>query len=79
LAAVAVEARLNPLQAPELTNREGAMALNGVYLVDDTASDEFAATVAALREEYADGGVEIELTGPWPPYNFVNSSSEVGR
>ena len=79
LAAVAVEAKLNPLQPRELTNRDERMLLNGVYLVDDRASSEFADVAAALQSEYAADGVELELTGPWPPYNFVNDASEVGR
>jgi hypothetical protein len=79
LGGLAVEARMNPLQPRELSNHEGHMLLNGVYLVDDVASEEFSAIVAALREEYDPRGLDVELTGPWPPYNFVNSSRELGR
>jgi hypothetical protein len=79
LSALSVEAKLNPLQPRELTNRDGRMILNGVYLVDDGRSDEFSAHVGGLADEYAGYGLEVELTGPWPPYNFVNDSTEVGR
>ena len=79
LSAVSVEARLNPLQPRELTDHEGAMLLNGVYLVDDSAADGFSAEVDLLREQERGHGLEVELTGPWPPYNFVNSSDEVGE
>jgi hypothetical protein len=79
LSAASVEARLNPLQPPELTNREEQMALNGVYLVEDAEGETFNAAVEELQREYGPRGAELELTGPWPPYNFVNSSSEVGR
>jgi hypothetical protein len=79
LSAASVEARLNPLQPPELTNREEQMALNGVYLVEDADGETFNAAVEELQNEYGPLGAELELTGPWPPYNFVNSSSEVGR
>jgi len=78
LAAVAREALVNPLQGRELTGREDDMALNGVYLVDD---DEVA-RLRAAAEEVADAapeGLSFELTGPWPPYNFVKRSVEAAR
>ena len=76
LAALSVEALSNPLQPSEATGHSGQMVLNGVYLVDDAATDEFHAAVVALSEAYAPAGFEIEPTGPWPPYNFVKSSIE---
>jgi hypothetical protein len=79
LAALAVEAKLNPVQPRELTKREEQMLLNGVYLVEDRASSEFASAAGALQAEYEAEGIELELTGPWPPYNFVNDAREVGR
>jgi hypothetical protein len=78
LAAVSVEARVNPLQPPELSGHEGAMLMNGVYLVENEGEREFRAELGALREEYAAEGVDVVITGPWPPYNFVNSSQEAG-
>ncbi|HEX3509991.1 MAG TPA: GvpL/GvpF family gas vesicle protein [Solirubrobacteraceae bacterium] len=78
LSAAATEARVNPLQPPELSEHDGTMLMNGVYLVDDDESDTFQEEVAALREEHAQRGIDVVLTGPWPPYNFVNSSEEAG-
>ena len=78
IAAVAVEARVNPLQPPELSEHEGAMVMNGVYLVDNDAVEAFSAEVTRLQEECVAEGVDVVLTGPWPPYNFVNSSQEAG-
>jgi len=48
-------------------------------LVEDAVSDEFTAAVAALKDELRGDGFDVQLTGPWPPYNFVNSSAELGR
>jgi hypothetical protein len=76
LAELAVEARTNPLQPPELAEHEGTMLMNGVYLVDDDAADEFRLVVSTLRGEWAREDVEIVLTGPWPPYNFVHAARE---
>jgi hypothetical protein len=79
LAAVASEALLNPLQRPELSGHEGEMFLNGVYLVSDAEAPAFRAAVGALADEFDRRAVEIDLTGPWPAYNFVKSSIEAAR
>lgn len=76
LARLAVEALRNPLQRPEVTGHSGQMVLNGVYLLDDAATDEFHAAVGALAEDHGSLGVDLQVTGPWPPYNFVTSSIE---
>lgn len=79
LAQAAVEAKLNPVQPPELTGRDEPMVFNGVYLVDDVALEDFTSTFRALESDFAEKGLELELTGPWTPYNFVNSPTEMGR
>lgn len=76
LSVLSVEALSNPLQRPEAAGHEGQMVLNGVYLLDDDATDEFHATVAGLTDRYGSRGFDFEATGPWPPYNFVKSSIE---
>jgi hypothetical protein len=79
VAAQAVEALLNPLQNPEVSGHTGDMLLNGVYLVDDRVSAELHSVIAALASKYEPRGVRVELTGPWPPYNFVKGSIEAAR
>lgn len=79
LAGAASEALLNPLQHSEVSGHEGDMLLNGVYLIEDDAVAGFSALVDRLAEEYRPLGVSVELTGPWPPYNFVKSSIESAR
>ena len=71
LAAHAQEARANRPQRPELSGRRERMILNGVYLVAVDRQDAFAGAVDALRRVYESHGVLLELTGPWPPYNFA--------
>ena len=56
-------------QRPEVSGREEEMVLNGAYLVADRSRFEHA--LAGLARERREEGVELELTGPWPPYNFV--------
>lgn len=76
LSGLAVEALRNPLQRPEASGHSGQMALNGVYLLDDAANEGLHACVATLTREYGLLGCDLEVTGPWPPYNFVKSSIE---
>ena len=59
------------LQRRELSGRDAEMVFNGSYLVADTT--RFAEALAAA----APAGFDVELTGPWPPYNFV--PEELGR
>jgi hypothetical protein len=47
------------------------MLLNAAYLVDADRVGELRALVAELEDRHAAVGARIELTGPWPPYNFV--------
>jgi Gas vesicle synthesis protein GvpL/GvpF len=70
LADAAEDARANPPQPPELSGRTDEMLLNGAYLVrrDD---GRLADAVAELESRYGSHGVTYEVTGPWPPYNFV--------
>jgi hypothetical protein len=79
VAAQAVEALLNPLQNPEVSGHSGDMLLNGVYLIDDRAAGEFHRAVEEIATEYERRGARVELTGPWPPYNFVKGSIEAAR
>lgn len=57
------------LQKPELSGRDDEMVFNGAYLV--SGRGRFARELDALREEHRANGLDLELTGPWPPYNFV--------
>jgi Gas vesicle synthesis protein GvpL/GvpF len=79
LARCASEALLNPLQRREVSGHEGDMLLNGVYLVEDESVEQLRLLVADLGEDYRGRGVSVQLTGPWPAYNFVKSSIESAR
>jgi hypothetical protein len=58
-------------QPRELSGRSGDMVLNGAYLVDRARVEEFRAAAAGLGERQRELGLALEVTGPWPPYNFV--------
>lgn len=70
LLAVAEEGVTNRPQARELSGSHREMVLNGAYLVD--AGDEsLYAELEQLRSENPD--LVLEVTGPWAPYNFVDT------
>jgi gas vesicle protein GvpL/GvpF len=81
LSAVAPEIKLNPA-TQELTNHQ--MVLNAALLVNKTSVSTLADAVVALRQEYVPHGLQFELVGPFPPYNFSElptraERSETGR
>lgn len=72
---VARQAHLNPVQRPEAHGRAGEMLLNGAYLVDRDRVNEISTSVELLQDRWSPRGFAVELTGPWPPYNFVSESA----
>jgi Gas vesicle synthesis protein GvpL/GvpF len=70
VAALATDARLHPPTSRELGGYEGEMVLNGAYLVPVEQTDALRERVASLAERHGRDGLKVELTGPWPPYNF---------
>jgi hypothetical protein len=67
----ALDARTSPPQNRELSGHEGEMVLNAAYLIERERTEELRALIAELEEHHRGLGARIELTGPWPPYNFV--------
>jgi Gas vesicle synthesis protein GvpL/GvpF len=68
---------INPPQRPEVHGRELTMLLNGAYLIERDRTSELSEAVEVLHEEWHSLGFTIELTGPWPPYNFVSGAAGV--
>jgi hypothetical protein len=67
----AIDARTRPPQNRELSGHEGEMVLNAAYLIERERTGELHEIVAELEEHHRGLGARIELSGPWPPYNFV--------
>jgi hypothetical protein len=67
----ATDAVVNPPQNPELSGHEGDMLLNAAYLVEEEKVERLHELVGELHERHRELGAQLELTGPWPPYNFV--------
>jgi hypothetical protein len=71
LQAAASDAVLNPPQNRDLSGHEGEMLLNGAYLVETPKLGRLRELVDELQDRHRGLGVRLELTGPWPPYNFM--------
>jgi hypothetical protein len=72
----AAAATFLPPQDPELSRRPGRMILNGAYLVHRSRARAFATAAAELRERHRGSGLDLDVSGPWAPYNFVGPTSE---
>ena len=70
----AAEARLHPPQSPQLSGDKRPMMLNAAYLVDADDGAGFASEVAAAADEHPE--LDLNLTGPWPPYSFAGDEDE---
>jgi hypothetical protein len=71
LCSVASDGLVVPPQRPEASGHSGDMILNGVYLVQDAARAKFDQELHELQAQFGELGMELELSGPWPAYNFV--------
>ncbi|OBA82139.1 gas vesicle protein GvpFL [Mycobacterium sp. 1164966.3] len=68
----AVDGKRKPASDRRLSGREGWTVLNGTYLVAKDEVDAFRAAVATIERNTP--GIELEITGPWPPYSFAGDA-----
>ncbi|MEU6040385.1 GvpL/GvpF family gas vesicle protein [Actinomadura sp. NPDC047616] len=72
--------RRHPPQDQRLSGHAGVPVLNMAYLLDDEHTKEFLDTARRADAELT--GVDVEVTGPWPPYSFIDTTdtgAEGGR
>jgi Gas vesicle synthesis protein GvpL/GvpF len=67
----AYEAKLNKTLPQKLTAKKKEMILNTVYLIEKEKVARFCQRGKRLIEKYASMGLELEISGPWPPYSFT--------
>lgn len=70
----AAAARLRVLK--DESAEHGDVAARLAFLVQRERFEEFRAAAERLAAEYAPLGFRLELTGPWPAYNFVAPGGE---
>lgn len=74
LSAHAADTRVLPVQGN--AGRDQEVVFNWAFLVLDAQVEAFRAAARREREEYTSQGLTLDLTGPWPPYNFRPSLDE---
>jgi hypothetical protein len=70
---LAVDGVVNRPQPRELTGRSEEMILNAAYLVPDD-DQSLIGEVAALDAGLRPFAIALEVTGPWPAHNFVDTA-----
>jgi len=63
--------RINNLLPKNLTGRNDDMILNAAFLVSKDKVGEFVNTSNILWKEQKITGFNVVLTGPWPPFSFI--------
>ena len=53
------------------TTEHGELKAKFSFLIKRSGFDEFRNAAEALAQEHQAAGVRLELTGPWPAYNFL--------
>jgi Gas vesicle synthesis protein GvpL/GvpF len=71
LAAIARDVRQRPLTAVAASGSR--LLLDAAFLVPRTRERRFRAAVARQSRRLAPEGYAVHLSGPWPPYSFVES------
>jgi hypothetical protein len=56
----------------------GDLVAKLAFLVAHTRFEEFSRAAERLAQEYAAPGFKLELTGPWPAYNFATDPENFG-
>jgi hypothetical protein len=54
----------------------GRMAAKLAFLVERARFNEFRAEAERLAQRHAQAGFTLEMTGPWPAYNFTSETGE---
>lgn len=67
----AYEAKLNKTIPQQWTDNKKEMILNAAYLVEREMQAPFCSQGQRLRERCAGLGLDLEVSGPWPPYSFT--------
>jgi hypothetical protein len=72
LTRAATHSVVNPPQDEALSGRKEPMLLNSAHLVPQVGEEGFFDMVEALSHQIAPEGMLVEVSGPWPPYNFAH-------
>jgi hypothetical protein len=72
LTAAADDSRVMTMSQP----RRERIFLNAAYLVSEAGEQQFRQVLLELGDQDAEAGLDYELTGPWPAYNFATAEAD---
>ncbi|MGW5366603.1 GvpL/GvpF family gas vesicle protein [Actinopolymorpha pittospori] len=75
---LSLHARESFVRAASRPEDPAGLVFDAVYLVPHAAEDDFDAALQAVAERYAGAGLRLEVSGPWPPYHFVQLPEQPG-
>ncbi|GAA5022736.1 GvpL/GvpF family gas vesicle protein [Actinopolymorpha pittospori] len=75
---LSLHARESLVRAASRPEDPAGLVFDAVYLVPHAAEDDFDAALQAVAERYAGAGLRLEVSGPWPPYHFVQLPEQPG-
>ena len=61
------------------TTEHGELKAKFAFLISRAEFDEFKEAAERLAQEHQTAGVRLELTGPWPAYNFLTGLQDFTR
>ncbi len=64
----------NRPQDAVLSGRREPMLLNGAYLVNRADQARFLELVGVIADDSLARGLSVEVSGPWPAYNFTGDA-----
>ena len=76
VADAATHSVVNPPQDPALSKRAQPMLLNSAHLVPRDRKEPFFAALGEVQDSLREEGLVVEVSGPWPAYNFVHLATE---
>jgi hypothetical protein len=71
LSKLASEAVENTL-VPQIYSETSRVILNATYLVPVVGEKNFRSSITDIAKQLLSEGIRIEVSGPWPPYHFVD-------
>ena len=74
LGQVSAEYVRNQPQDAVLSGRREQMLLNGAYLVRRADQARFLELVREIADDSSNSGLSVEVSGPWPAYNFTGDA-----
>ncbi|MEM9897126.1 MAG: GvpL/GvpF family gas vesicle protein, partial [Bacteroidota bacterium] len=70
---ITVDCKIQPEVSQQLTGRKESNFLNLAMLTKSEEIEKIKRKIKKVQKESLEIGILFEITGPWPPYSFVNN------